>query len=115
MRFRMGHSEAPATASSTQARRQPRSGTRNLSSANGDGGSSTDSIWNLYQILRLARVPAFLVDRGDHRRGMLGGGFRQDAVAEVEHVAGPWAKAVQHSDHLLPDTFRAREQDDRIE
>src|SRR5690349_24989173 len=106
MRFRMGHSEAPATASSTQARRQPRSGTRNLSSANGirarnpmtgvvisarnamiatsDGGSSTDSIWNLYQILRLARVPAFLVDRGDHRRGMLGGGFRQDAVAEVE-------------------------------
>src|SRR5687767_7754841 len=67
------------------------------------------------EILRLMRGPAFLVHRGDHRRGVFRGRLGQDAMAEVEHMAGPAAIAVQHPDHLLSYTLRAGEQDAGVE
>jgi hypothetical protein len=46
---------------------------------------------------------------------VLGIDFRRDAVAEVEHVAGVIAVAVEHGAGLAADHFGTRAQDRRIE
>ena len=56
----------------------------------------------------MSNARAELVDRSDHRAGMLGRDAGMNAVAEIEHVAVAATVAREHARHLFANSSAAR-------